>query len=838
MSTAAVGAGHAAALRCIRNIGIGAHIDAGKTTTTERMLFFAGVLPRCGEVHDGDTATDFLPQERERGITIKAAAITFGWGGATVNLIDTPGHVDFTMEVERAFRVLDGAVLLYDAVSGVEAQSETVWLQAERYGVSRIAFANKLDREGASFDGTCASLASRLRTKPLPLHMPLGEAGAFAGVVDLLTMEAVTHSDKAGASLVRTPLAAAVEASAAAGRRDVVFDGRSDGQGSLVLHAADCLAAARAARLRLLESLADVDEGTGDAYLSAMDAGVDLEMAVGEGAPPAAAGFSASALRAALRRVVCTPTSPATPVLAGSAFKNKGVQLLLDAVAAYLPSPLDKPPAVGREVSSGARVDVTVSPTAPMRALAFKVQNHPSRGPLVYFRVYSGVLMKGMPLIVPSASGPAAGKGVSKKAGREEAAAVVRERPSKLLQLMADEAREVEGVGAGHIGAAVGLKFVRTGDTLVAASDPRPVTLPRLSLPQPVFSAALEVGGPAEQRALESALEVMTREDPSLRVTLAEASDSGQTLLAGMGELHLDVAAETLRREYGVPVTLGRMRVAYRESLAGAVGGSVSSEGEAAYDKTMGGKRQVARVALTVTATLPGSKSEWSDMVGEGADPAACAFEGDEEGNDEELRCVVVGLAEEGSSGKGRGAVALDADGLRPMPADLADALREGLASAFGRGPVLGSPLIGLRVRLDGARTEVGPDSTPAAMRAAVARALSAALTTAGCDLLEPTMDVTIVSPEGTTGALLSELAAARRGRVKEVTSAAEGSGVALGGGKTLIRAEVPLRELIGYSTALRSVTSGEGSFSMEFAIYAAVGPVLQRRMVLDPSTA
>lgn len=802
--------------------------------------------------------TDFLPQERERGITIKAAAITFGWKGHTVNLIDTPGHVDFTCEVERSFRVLDGAVLLYDAVSGVEAQSETVWTQACRYGVAKIAFANKMDREGASYGGTAAAIQGRLGANPLLVHVPLGEAGGFAGVVDLVGMRLHAASDKDGKQAWDLPVSAlfdtnsSVSASAGAGlgvQGDrLLVPGRADGDGPLSLRAADVREAIRAGREALFEVLSEADDGIAEAYLAAMDAGS------GGGDPllsSATPGLQPADVHAAIRRAVCKPGTPILPLLAGSAYKNKGVQLLLDSVCGWLPSPLDRPPVTGTDLKTGKQVALQPTPDAPLRALAFKVQNHPSRGPLVYFRVYSGVLTRSLPLLNTSAtaSATAAAAAAAAASGKESSSGggskghEGKERAGKLLQIFADEQREVEAVGAGHIGAATGLKGVRTGDTLCHAGDPHPVLLPRLTLPQPVFTASLEVGSASEQKALEEALAVLVREDPSLHVRTNE--DTGQLLLSGMGELHLDVAADRLRREYGVPVQLGRMQVAYRESVSG------EGEGSFVLDRALGttGKRQWATLAVKVERLEDATQNVFVQAQ-------------------EHIRCKYIGSVDEGSGSSGGGggggghgkggkkgsapAAADDGSGLKLMPAALADAVREAITTALGRGPLLGYPLTGLRVSLLEEGCEISSDSNAAAVKEAAVKALAAAITAAGAELLEPCMNLEAVVPDAAVGSIVTELSSQRRGRIREVESAATAAAAAGAGatgttgatatrghvGKTVIRALVPLRELVGYSTVIRSKTAGEGSFSMEFAAYEPLSPQLQKAILADPSSA
>jgi elongation factor G len=503
-------------LQRLRNIGIIAHIDAGKTTATERLLFVTGGIDRYGEVHRGDTVTDYLAAERERGITIKAAALTLAWtrgqhkqarvkGGehsrepsTIINLIDTPGHVDFTVEVERCMRVLDGAVALYDGVSGVEAQSETVWGQANRYSVPRIGFVNKMDREGASYAATAAAVEKRLGAIPLLVHLPIGEAASFTGSVDLIDGSIYAHEDRDGRTLVDLNMFDLQNKLKDADT--LTLPNPTSDAGPTVLEFGQLRAQFQAQRAALLESIANYDETIADAFLTASDAG-DMTQLQQPGLLP-------GDLRAAIRRLVVKPGSQFLPLLCGSAYKNKGIQPLLDAILDYLPSPVDKPNVIGIS-KSGQTVEVAPHVNEPLRALAFKVQNHPQRGPLVFFRVYSGMLSNKLPLL-----------NVNKDA---------KERPTKLLQVFADSFREVESVSTGHIAAATGLKTVRTGDTLCMGGDPNPVQLPGVQLPQPVFTAALEVPGQSEQKALEEALVILTREDPSLLVSINE--DTGQQLL-------------------------------------------------------------------------------------------------------------------------------------------------------------------------------------------------------------------------------------------------------------------------------------------------------------------
>ena len=785
-------------LSLIRTVGISAHIDAGKTTTTERMLLASGAIKRCGTVDGGDTVTDYLPQERERGITIKAAAVTFAWRGAVVNLIDTPGHVDFTIEVERSLRVLDGVVALFDAVSGVEAQTETVWTQASRYGVARIGFVNKMDREGASYEGAAAAITSRLGALPLLLHVPIGVAGSFVGVVDLLTLEIVahTHSSKGGgggggggagvprAAEWRTCLRSALATTKNGGATHLSIPSRADGTGPLSIAIADLAQTARIGRETLLVALADADDKIAEAYLAAEDAAWD----------PNASGLTPADLKAVVRRLVCAPNTRYLPLLCGAAAVDKGVDGLLDALVDFLPSPLDKPPIIAEAVTQfNRRPQRAATPTmndatsdtpppqappsilvhattdGPLRALAFKVQNHPSRGPLVFFRVYAGVLTRALALHNTSTG--------------------VKERPTKLLQLFADELREVDAVGAGCIGAASGLKSVRTGDTLCHEGDVAPVLLARVTLPSPVFSVALETSGAGEARALDDALALLLREDPSLTATTHP--ETGQLLLSGMGELHLDVAADRLCREFGVPgLTLGRVQVAQREAP------TRDGFGVFTFDRILAGKRAFATVALRVEPC--------SDL----ADVDLCEFDALPEG---ELMCGYI---------KQDGAVPVQ----KIMTQTLANALHEGVIAGFGRGPLVGAQLTGLRVFLDTELTHISPDSTPIAIRAAVARALDMALRAASCEIREPLMTVKIVLPVALTGEVLKDLTGSRHGRVLEVGEEEETSMFALPTftRRATIQAQVPLRDMIGYSTHLRSKTAGEATYSMTLGKFQA----------------
>jgi elongation factor G len=717
---------------------------AGKTTLSERLLLYSGSISAAGEVHDGTTTMDFLDQERERGITIKSAATSFSWNEALVNLIDTPGHVDFTVEVERSLRVLDGAVALYDAVHGVEAQSETVWRQADRYGVSRIAFANKMDREGASLERTMDGMRHRLGANPVALQLPLGEAKDFCGLVDLVRMEVVTFGGERGEEVVRYPI---LEAPSSLRKR---------------FHApglpADVVEAAVAARSHMLEALGGADETLADAVLLSMDAD-SSGLPLGE-VDLSIPGLSSEEVDSAVRRITisqCREGPKTVPVLCGSAYRNVGVQPLVDAIAAYLPSPLDSVLPTGREVKTGELITVEPSSSDPLCAFAFKVAAHPTRGPLVYVRVYSGSLGKVALLNTTQA---------------------LTERPSKVLQLFADQDREVESIPAGHIGAIAGLRDTRTGDTLCAAGAPRAVKLPGLLIPEPVCTTTVEVDTVSEQKQLEEALHVLTRQDPSLRVK--EDAETGQILLSGMGQLHLEVAAERLRREHKLEeVRLGKVHVAFREGVTG------EGEATATYDRVLDGKRHWARVSVRVEPA--GDHS---------ADPPS------------EFEALAVSAGEEDTP-----VASLGPCKLQSLSKPMNEAFADALDSALGRGPVAGLPLIRTRVRLIPDRTWLSPLSTPVAIRAAVSRAVHSALIEASTALLEPTMRVEVLVPERHTGTVLNDLTSARRGSIVSVEASERSNNIVV--------AHVPFAALVGdYAGALRSITAGEASFSMELYSY------------------
>ncbi|MFO7565887.1 MAG: elongation factor G [Enhygromyxa sp.] len=710
----------------IRNIGIMAHIDAGKTTTTERVLFYTGSSHYIGEVHDGAAHTDFDEEEQRRGITIYSVATTCFWkpgetggskqgtpesGAHRINLIDTPGHVDFTVEVERSLRVLDGAIAVFDAVAGVEAQSETVWRQAERYGVPRICFVNKLDRVGATLTRSVDMMRERLGAHPIVVMIPVGLEGDFEAVVDLLTMELVTwplaedEQDK-GRTFVRAPL-------------DQSHPSWDE---------------AVAARETMLEAIAEADDETMEAFLS-------------EGAE----ALSLDSLRAALRRA--TLSLRGFPVLCGSALKNRGVQPLLDAVVHYLPSPLDLPPVEAELVEgkqAGERVVRRPDPEEPLLALAFKLIQDPHRGPVVLFRVYSGVLrVKDQILNV----------------ARDK-----KERINKLLLVLASKTEEIEEVGPGNIAAAVGLRFTTTGDTLILSKDKQRVVLPGMQIPEPVIFRSVEAKSAADQKDLDQALERIQKEDPSLSVF--EDKDSGQTLMAGQGELHLEVIVNKLERDYRVKARVGKPQVAYRETVAGA------AQTEFEYAREVGGKRQYAKLTLELQARERGA----GNLV-ENALPAT----------DEYVK----------------------------FPKEFIAAALEGMTDALTRGPLLGYPMVDVQARLLSA-SFLESESNAASFRAAATMGVNQAVEQAGARLLEPVMNVEVVGPEEFIGNVHSDLNT-RRGRVL---------GLGPRGNAQVVQARVPLAEMVGYATSLRSVTQGRASYTMQFAAYAEVPSDLQQQLI------
>lgn len=668
-------------LATVRNLGILAHVDAGKTTVTERILFATGTTYKRGEVHDGTTVTDFDPQERDRGITIFAAAVSCAWDGHRINLIDTPGHVDFADEVERSLRVLDGAVAVFDAVAGVEPQSESVWRQADRHGVPRIAFVNKMDRAGADLDAAVASIRERLHPVPLAVQLPIGAEDTFTGVVDLLRMRALTWTD----------------------------EGKADDAAPVP----DELREEARTRRRLLE------ETVAERHPGALEEFCDTGT------------LGDATLAAALRDL--THRGDAVVVLCGSAYRNRGVEPLLDAVLAYLPSPLDVPPVHGTDRDGGEQRRAA-DPAAPLAALAFKV-NATATGRLTYLRVYSGTIEKGDTVW--------------------DATARRSERVTRILRVQADRHDRLDRAVAGDIVAVIGLKSARPGATLCAPENPLVLEPPGVA--EPVVSVAVEALKGTDTGRLASALARLAEEDPSLVVRTDP--ETGQTVLSGMGELHLEVAAEKVRREHGLGVNVGRPRVSHRETVGRGVSGFVYR-----HVKQDGGAGQFAHVVLDV----------------EPLDSPESGFG---------FRSAVVG---------GR------------VPQEYVRAVEAGCRDALAEGPLGGHPVTGLRVTLTDGSTHV-KDSSDTAFRTAGRLGLRDALRACAMVLLEPVVEVTVTVPEDSVGGVLGDLAA-RRGRV---------TGSVTRAGATVVTATVPLAELFGYATRLRSRTQGRGTFTTRPTGYA-----------------
>ncbi len=673
------------ALETIRNIGIMAHIDAGKTTTTERILYYTGRVHRPGDVDDGATQMDYMEQERERGITITSAATFCTWQGHQVNIIDTPGHVDFTAEVERSLRVLDGAVAVFCGVGGVEPQSETVWRQADKYGVPRIAFINKMDRLGADFRRAVQSMVDRLGARPLPLTLPIGAEDSFRGIVDLVAMNARTfHEEDLG----------------------LTFD--------TVEIPAGMLAEARAARAAMIETLGEVDEEI-------------MELFVAEREP------TEEQIHAAVRRA--TLAGVLVPVLAGSALKNKGVQRLLDAVVAYLPSPLDRPAVRGIDQDGETGEVRQPSDDEPFSALAFKILVDAFAGRLAFLRVYSGTFTAGKVLL-------------NVNTGKKE-------RIQRLLRMHANKREDLAEARTGDIVAAVGFKTIRTGDTLTALESP--LLLDPMTFADPVIYTAIEPRTKADQDKLGDALQAMADEDPSFHVR--KDPDSGQTVIWGMGELHLEIIVERLRREQKVDCNVGRPQVAYRETVTRLV------DSVAEYSRDAGGKTNFARVELA---------------VGPGDD--------------------------------GTGIVFVNEAGPLQVPAEFVPFVENSVRQACDTGVLAGYPLVDVAVRLTGGAFEEG-QSTEMGFRNAAVNALWDGAKAAGPVLLEPVMAVEITVPAEFLGDVSGNINA-RRGRVTGIEARRD---------DRVVDAEVPLVEMFGYATQLRSLTQGRGVYSMQLARYEKV---------------
>ncbi|MEA3335618.1 MAG: elongation factor G [Chloroflexota bacterium] len=680
-------------LSSYRNIGIIAHIDAGKTTTTERILFYSGRTYRLGNVDEGTTVTDWMEQERERGITITAAAITSVWRDHQINIIDTPGHIDFTAEVQRSLRVLDGGVVVFDAVAGVEPQSETVWRQADRYKVPRICFVNKMDRVGANFWRTVDMIRERLNANPIAIQLPIGREDQFQGAVDLIEEQAWIFSDKLGAKPEQVPVPADMESDVA-------------------LH-----------RERLIEALAETDDELMLKYLE------------GEEITP-------DEIRASLRNA--TIKSELVAVLCGTALRNKGVQPLLDAVVYYLPSPLDIPAIVGTNPFTGKEEARPPDPDGPLAALCFKIATDPYLGRLAYLRIYSGTMTKGKRY---------------QNANKER-----KERIGHLVRMRANQREEISEVGAGDIAAVGGLKHTFTGETL--CSPEAPIILETITFPEPVISIAIEPRTKADQDKLSQSLQRLAEEDPTFRVRYEE--ETGQTLIEGMGELHLEVLIDRMLREFGVRANIGRPQVAYRETIRRPV------ESEARYVRQTGGRGQYGVVKLELEPLPQGSGFEFEDKIRGGA-----------------------------------------------IPREFIPSVQQGVREALESGGSSGYPLVDIRVKLvDGKYHDV--DSSELAFKIAGSMALREGVRKAGPVLLEPIMAVEIVVPDTSTGDVIGELGA-RRGQIEGMEPHSSGL--------QAIRAFVPLAEMFGYATSLRSGTQGRGTFSMEFDHYASVSPEVRKRI-------
>ena len=678
-----------------RNIGIIAHIDAGKTTTTERILFYTGRTHRLGEVHEGTTVTDYMEQERERGITIVSASVSAEWKGYQINIIDTPGHIDFTAEVQRSLRVLDGGIVVFDAVHGVEPQSETVWRQADRYGVPRICFINKMDRVGASYERSIESIRQKLGANPVAVQLPIGSEADFRGVIDLMHMQAIVWVDDLG-------------------KKPEVVD-----------IPAELRAAAEAAREQMIEQIVETDEALMDKYFGDEDITVED-------------------LKAALRRA--TIAGELQPVFCGSALKNKGIQPLLDGVVDYLPSPVDIPAVRGVNPDTVDEEIREAKDDAPLAALVFKIVTDPYAGRLAYFRVYSGTLRQGSTVY-------------NATKGRKE-------RIGRLIRMYADRREDISEVYAGDIAAVVGLKHTFTGDTLC---DPKaPIVLESISFPEPVISVAVEPKSTADQDKLSKALQKLAEEDPTFRVRVDETT--GQTIISGMGELHLDILVDRMKREFNVQARVGKPRVAYRETVTRAV-----PKVEGKFVKQTGGRGQYGHVVISLEPAEPGT---------------GIAFEN-----------KIVGGA---------------------IPKEYIPAVEKGVREAADAGVVAGYPLTDVKVTLlDGSYHEV--DSSEMAFKMAGSLAFREAVRQARPVLLEPIMKVEVTVPEEYLGEVLGQLSA-RRADIQGIE--------ARPGNVRAVRAMVPLSEMFGYATALRSATQGRGVFTMEFDHYEPVPETLAEAIV------
>ena len=681
-------------LQNTRNIGIMAHIDAGKTTATERILYYTGKIHKIGETHEGASQMDWMEQEQERGITITSAATTAQWKGHRINIIDTPGHVDFTVEVERSLRVLDGAVTVLDAQSGVEPQTETVWRQATTYGVPRIVFANKMDKIGADFLYSVSTLHDRLQANAHPIQLPIGAEDDFTGIIDLVTMKAEMYTNDLGTEIEETEIPEEY--------RELAEEWRE----------------------KLVEAVAETDEELTLKYLEGEE-------------------ITEAELKEGIRRA--TVNVEFYPVLCGSAFKNKGVQLLLDAVLDYLPSPLDIPAIKGIDPKTDEEVERPADDSAPFSALAFKVMTDPFVGRLTFFRVYSGVLKSGSYV--------------------QNATKGKRERVGRILQMHANSRSEISEVYAGDIAAAVGLKDTTTGDTL--CDEKNLVILESMEFPEPVIQVAIEPKSKADQDKMGVALQKLSEEDPTFR---AETNvETGETIIAGMGELHLDIIVDRMRREFKVEANVGAPQVSYRETFR------AGTQAEGKFVRQSGGKGQYGHVWIEFTPN--------------------------EEGKGFEFENAIVGGV---------------------VPREYIPAVEKGLEDSMANGVLAGYPLVDIKAKLyDGSYHDV--DSNETAFRVAASMALRAAAKKANPVILEPIMAVEVVIPEDYLGDVMGHVTA-RRGRVEGMEARA--------GGQQVVRAMVPLAEMFGYATTLRSATQGRGTFTMTFDHYEDVPKSVQEEII------
>jgi elongation factor G len=679
----------------VRNIGIMAHIDAGKTTTTERILYYTGRTHKMGEVHEGAATMDWMAQEQERGITITSAATTAMWRDYRINIIDTPGHVDFTVEVERSLRVLDGAIAVFDSVAGVQPQSETVWRQADKYRVPRIAFINKMDRTGANFFAAVASMRDRLGANAVPVQIPIGQEEHFIGVVDLVEMKAIIYRDDLGQDFDVTAIPE------------------------------ELAEQAREYHHQLIDAVSHFDDDVLETYI------IDEE------------SVSPEQLKQALRRA--TLASELTPVLLGSAFKNKGVQPLLDAVIDYLPSPLDVPPVRGIDPKTSEEAERAASLDAPFSALAFKVMSDPYVGKLTYFRVYSGKLKSGDRVL-------------NTTTGKTE-------RIGRILQMHANHREEREEIGAGEIAAGVGLKATTTGDTL--AAENQPIVLESMTFPEPVIAVAVEPKSKADQDKLTSGLGRLAEEDPTFRVT--SDPETGQTLIAGMGELHLEIIIDRLMREFNVAANVGRPQVAYRETIS-----RPAERVRGRFVRQTGGSGQYGDVEINLLPQEPGAGYEFVDKI--------------------------VG-------GK--------------IPKEYIPAVNAGIQEAMGAGVLAGYPVVDVKIELiDGSYHDV--DSSERAFKIAGSMAFKDAMKRAKPILLEPVMSVEVTTPEEYLGDVMGNLNS-RRGRIESMGPV---------GNAQVVKASVPLAQMFGYATDLRSMSQGRAAFTMQFERYEEVPQSLATEVI------